>query len=174
MTFDQFITKYNGQKIDFDGQYGAQCVDLFRFYCQEVLGITQVAGVIGAYQLFDLWPYTKEKNTPLGLPAKGDMMIWTQAYGGNGHVGVVTTASLLKFEAFEQNDPLGSPCHLQTYGYRNVIGWLKPPVKLAQTQNYKGELRIIPNELRAKDEQTWETLCKVYGVDPKNIDETIN
>lgn len=40
-----------------------------------------------------------------------------------------------------------------------------------KTQNYHGELRIV---LQADSEQTWEALCKVYSVDPKQIDETIN
>lgn len=39
-----------------------------------------------------------------------------------------------------------------------------------KTQNYKGELRII---LQADSMITWEAICKVYGVDPKIIDETI-
>ena len=40
-----------------------------------------------------------------------------------------------------------------------------------KTQNYKGELRIV---LEADSEQTWEALCKVYGVDPKTINEIID
>lgn len=39
-----------------------------------------------------------------------------------------------------------------------------------KTQNYKGELRIV---LQADSPTTWEALCKVYGVDPKTITETI-
>jgi len=33
-----FAEKYNGKSIDFDKAYGAQCVDLFNFYNQEVVG----------------------------------------------------------------------------------------------------------------------------------------
>ena len=39
-----------------------------------------------------------------------------------------------------------------------------------KTQNYKGELRIV---LQAYSMITWEAICKVYGVDPKKIDEII-
>lgn len=39
-----------------------------------------------------------------------------------------------------------------------------------KTQNYKGELRIV---LQANNMETWEAICKVYGLDPKKIDEII-
>lgn len=39
-----------------------------------------------------------------------------------------------------------------------------------KTQNFKGELRVV---LRADSIPTWEALCKVYGLDPKKIDEVI-
>ncbi len=47
MTLDEFVKKYLGKKVDYDGQYGAQCVDLFRQYCKDVLGIPHTGGVIG-------------------------------------------------------------------------------------------------------------------------------
>lgn len=41
-----------------------------------------------------------------------------------------------------------------------------------KTQNYKGELRIV---LEADDIQTWDALCKVYGIDQsKPVDETVD
>lgn len=40
-----------------------------------------------------------------------------------------------------------------------------------KTQNYKGELRIV---LQSDDIENWKELCKVYGVDPTKMDETIN
>lgn len=30
--FDQWVSKRLGKENDFDGQYGAQCFDLFNFY----------------------------------------------------------------------------------------------------------------------------------------------
>ena len=48
ITFQEFITKYDGKFVDGDGAYGSQCVDLFRAFCHEVLGIGQPQGVIGA------------------------------------------------------------------------------------------------------------------------------
>lgn len=39
MLYDDFIKKYINKKIDFDGQYNCQCVDLFNQYCIDVLNI---------------------------------------------------------------------------------------------------------------------------------------
>lgn len=169
MSLDEFVAKYNGQKVDFDNSLGAQCVDLYRFYLKEVLNM-QTPPVAGAYQLFDTWPYEKIKNTPSGLPQKGDIMIWDQSYGGFGHVGIVISADLVKFQAFEQNDPIGSPCQIKTYSYAKTTGWLRPNLSQIITQLYKGEKRIV---LRSDSEQTWESLCKVYGIDPNIINENI-
>ena len=44
MTIEEFVKKNNGKKVDYDGVYGAQCVDLFRQYSLDVLGITEHTG----------------------------------------------------------------------------------------------------------------------------------
>ena len=33
MVLKDFIKKNTGACLDYDGAYGGQCVDLFRFYC---------------------------------------------------------------------------------------------------------------------------------------------
>src|SRR5574344_661086 len=53
MKIDEFITKYSGKKVDFDGAYGAQCVDLFRQYCKDVLGLPHTGAVEGAEGLWN-------------------------------------------------------------------------------------------------------------------------
>ena len=50
MTYDQFINKYNGKQIDYDGAYGVQCVDLIKQYIKDVIGIEpQAIGNAEAY-----------------------------------------------------------------------------------------------------------------------------
>ena len=41
---DNFVKKYEGKKVDFDGAFGAQCVDLARQYWKEGLGIPEHTG----------------------------------------------------------------------------------------------------------------------------------
>ena len=52
MKLSEFIQRNIGCKVDFDGLWGAQCVDLFRQYCKDVLGIPRTEPVEGAKDLF--------------------------------------------------------------------------------------------------------------------------
>jgi surface antigen len=127
MTLEQFVAKYNGKPIDFDGAYGNQCVDLYRQYVKEVLNLPQTPPVVGAK---DIWTsntpnFDKITNTPTGIPPVGAIMIWGSRYGAFGHVAIVTAATLNTFTCFSQNDPVGSLCGLKTYKtYYPTLGWL--------------------------------------------------
>lgn len=130
MTIKDFFNKWNGKGIDFDGYYGYQCVDLYRQYCQEVLGIPQSPKVTGASNIWE--SYLKEhfieiKNTPDAIPQFGDIIIWNKyAGGGYGHVAIFDSGDVDSFTSFDQNWPVGSLCHFQPHNYTNVIGWLRP------------------------------------------------
>ena len=52
LRFDEFINKYINTKVDFDNAFGAQCVDLFRQYCKDVLNIPHTGAVEGAKDVF--------------------------------------------------------------------------------------------------------------------------
>lgn len=67
----------------------------------------------------------------------------------------------------------GKQPYKSCYGSRLSDDWARRLLMNEQfkTQNYKGELRIV---LQADSMETWEALCKVYGLDPKKIDEVIN
>lgn len=134
MTFQQFIDKYKGKGVDFDGYYGDQCVDLFRQYVKEVLNQPQPRAIKGAK---DFWTnystdanlknyFQKIPNTPSGVPEKGDVMIWGSTYGRYGHIAIVNWANVNQFQALSQNDPIGSKTALKNYSYNHILGWLKP------------------------------------------------
>ena len=112
LSHNQFVSKYSGKKVDFDGYYGGQCVDLFRQYCQEVLGVPQPKGVRGAAQFWENFSsdpvlqqnFIQIPNTLTFVPQKGDVMIWTRKAGnGYGHVAMVDSANVLWFTSFDQN-----------------------------------------------------------------------
>lgn len=52
MKLSEFCNKYQGKKVDFDGAYGAQCVDLFRQYLKDVWGLPHTGAVEGAKDLY--------------------------------------------------------------------------------------------------------------------------
>lgn len=138
ISFSQFIAKYAGKKIDWDNAYQGQCVDLFRQYNHEVLGIPQPKGVVGAA---DFWAnyttdpvlnthFTKIVNTPEFIPQKGDVMVWNKrAGGGFGHIAVVVTANIDSFTSFDQNWRALNVCELTKHDYTNVYGVLRPKVQ---------------------------------------------
>ncbi|GAP53538.1 hypothetical protein AHiyo6_01030 [Arthrobacter sp. Hiyo6] len=99
MTYDQFVTTWAGKAADFDGQFGAQCVDLFNFYNRDVvgngfIGTPTTGGAADLWNDYDNLPgYKKVANTPDGVPPKGAVVIWaanTKATGAAGHVGIAS------------------------------------------------------------------------------------
>jgi len=163
MTFDEFLKQYKGKYLDFDGSYGNQCFDLFQYYNKEVIGGGFVSGV-GAKDIWNTYPknlYTPIRNLPNNKPEKGDVVIWGGGYnGGVGHVAIATgRGDINLFEAFAQNDPLGSPSVLRKYSYDHVIGWLRPiphvdyealKAELAQTRADLIEMRASRNKWKTE------------------------
>lgn len=136
MTIDQFISKYSGKKIDFDGAYQGQCVDLFRQYIKEVIDLTvQPRGVQGAadfWTQYDNDPvlknnFSKINNSLTAVPQKGDVVLWNKlAGGGFGHVAVFVSGDVNKFISFDQNWRQLSVCEITNHNYDKVYGWLRP------------------------------------------------
>lgn len=65
-------------------------------------------------------------------------------------------------------------CELDQYGRIDpeiILNYQGDNMGQFKTQNKGGELRIV---LQADSIENWKELCKVYGVDPSQIDETIN
>lgn len=151
MIFTDFLTKYNGQQnVGNTTENKGECVGLVCVWIEE-LGLPHVWG--HAMDLFtnaDENFFEKILNTPDAIPKAGDIIVWKKAFNGTfGHTGIATgTGDLNTFECFEQNDPLGSNCHLKSYNYNNVTGWLRP--KVAQNQ------QALIEELRADRDKNWQ------------------
>jgi len=137
ISLDEFIQKWKGKKADWDGAYAGQCVDLFRYYCDEVLGIKQPAGVWGAVNFwtdFDTDPvlssnFTKVPNRPDLVPKKGWVAVWNfNAGGGYGHIAICTgeNTGTQYFKSFDQNWSKISYCEIVNHNYNNVYGFLVP------------------------------------------------
>src|SRR3972149_9463219 len=134
MTTQEFFNKWNGKLLDYDGSFGGQCVDVYRQYCKEVLGVPQSPPVVGAA---DIWTsylseyFDRIANTPEGVPIKGDILIWSKnAGGGFGHVSIASVGNTDTFTSFDQNWPVGSLCHFQAHNYTNVLGWLRAKIQV--------------------------------------------
>ena len=134
MNYDEFFIKYNGKKIDFDGAYSAQCVDLFNRYLVDCLGISNPIQMFPVASAYQIWDYAKDnsffkrvQNTPTGVPNKGDILIWNKSQSlPYGHVAIFDSGDVNKFKSFDQNWPLGSVSKLVDHNYTGLIGWLSP------------------------------------------------
>ncbi|PIE98617.1 MAG: CHAP domain-containing protein [Treponema sp.] len=129
----EFVKKYNGQKVDFDGHYGSQCVDLFRQYCKDVLNIPHTGGVVGAkdlYKNYERMPkekrYFQRFRIEESRPIMGDVIIF-DATGGNkyGHVAIVVSANLAETLIFEQDGFKQDGAKLRVVDYSNALGFLR-------------------------------------------------
>jgi hypothetical protein len=136
MTLDDFIAQNNGKALDYDGLYGAQCVDLIEFYLRDVFNqppfyanakdwYYNFGGLLA--QRFDR--VTNNPNDFNQIPSRGDIIIWDgnlSGSGGYGHIAVYlgkTGAGV--FVSFDQNWG-GMYCHQVSHNYNNVVGWLTP------------------------------------------------
>lgn len=148
MTFQEFLEKYNGQQnVGNTTENKGECVGLVMKWVEE-LGLPHIWG--HAKDLFanaDEDFYEKILNTPDAIPKAGDIVVLGSGYGTYGHTAIATgTGDLKTLECFSQNDPLESNCHLKTYKYDHVTGWLRPKVSQNDALN---------NELRAQRDTNW-------------------
>ena len=114
MLLDDFVKKYEGKKVDFDGVFGAQCVDLARQYWKEVLGIPKhtgpcstTGGAKDLYLDYDKMPIEKKYFHKIpkskGI-ATGDTLIWDSTETNKyGHVAIYLGTLNNSVIVFEQN-----------------------------------------------------------------------
>lgn len=123
MTLKRFIVNNLGKKVDFDNKFGFQCVDLYRQYCKDVLGIPQTPAIEGAKDIWENHGSLKQSKDSFAV---GDILIYdatpTNKYG---HVCILV--SLLDsdtFIVFEQNGFEQSGAKLTVRNTTNLLGSL--------------------------------------------------
>lgn len=135
MTLEEFVKKYNGKKVDFDGVYGPQCVDLFRQYAKEGLNIPVHTGLCkttgGAKDLFlDYEKMPNEKKYFIRLPKKnpipGDVLIWDSSISNMyGHVAICLGTLGSSFIVFEQDGFKQDGAKINIRSNQNFLGYLR-------------------------------------------------
>ena len=136
MILEEFIDKYDGKKVDFDGVYGAQCVDLFRQYAKEVLRIKEHTGACtttgGAVDLFldyDKMPLEKKYFTRSKAKnwKPGDVLIWGPTDKNKyGHVAIfLGTIGVNHLLVFEQNGITQAGAQIKMRSRENLLGYLR-------------------------------------------------
>lgn len=135
MTLQQFIDRWNGQYCEIAGSTAPnQCVDLANQYIQDVLGfpiIEWTNAVDFPTRAGDRYEWIE--NGPVNIPQEGDIVVWDGQYG---HIAIFVEGDVNRFKSFDQNYPIGTPCHLQEHNYSGVNGWLRPKLVVKPDQMY--------------------------------------
>ena len=109
MTLDEFVKEYEGKKIDYDGSYGAQCVDLVRLYIQLVWGLPQPKSIISAYEAYTRWlrcgdGFNEISWKSITKIARGDIIVFPPTdTNAHGHIAIVLDVTGDEVLCFEQN-----------------------------------------------------------------------
>lgn len=152
LSFQEFLNKYNGQSgVGNTAINKGQCVGLASVW-QDNLGVPHEWGDAKDFlNNADKNYFDVILNTPTGVPQKGDIVVWGEKYNGTfGHIAIATgSGDTNSLEVFEQNNPLGSNCHLGRHNYNNVLGWLRlkaqPPAGGGLPPNYADIIRKASN-----------------------------
>lgn len=137
ITYDEFVANHNGKALDYDGCAGVQCVDLAKYYLDEVFDIKP--GAWGdAHDYYDGYGsrpelvknFTRIANTPDFAPQKGDICIWKSSLskGGWGHIAIATGEGNTKyFYSYDQNwTGNHDKCAKIKHNYNHFAGVLRP------------------------------------------------
>lgn len=134
MNLREFIIKYNGKKVDFDGAFGAQCVDLFRQYNKDVWGNPHTGAVDSAKDLVIKYSELEGEKKFLNLvPVNtnfvfpGDVAVWGEtSKNEHGHVAIVVLVLNEKnLVVFEQDGLKLDGAKLNVRPVENIIGFLR-------------------------------------------------
>jgi len=132
-SLQEFVDAHFGSKVDFDGAYGAQCVDLVRQCWEEVWDVPQPPGVVGATDFF-----TKHEERPLqkqymdrhnyaagAVPPAGAAVVFGPTpVNKYGHIGICINATPKAVQLFEQDGFRQDGAKITYRNYDNVLGWL--------------------------------------------------
>lgn len=178
ISFDEFIKKYNGKQIEVAGSANAkfQCVDAVNLFIRDVLGLPIIE-----------WTDAKDfpskagnkydfiENTPLGIPQKGDLIVWNNKVGcGHGHIAIFIEGDVNSFASFDQNWSILHFCAIEGHTYEYVSGWLRSKegfINNELQECLKAHTHLM-NEIKEKNStisRQEKTLLKTEG-DLKKVD----
>lgn len=115
---------YIGKRIDFDGAYGNQCVDLVNQYARDN-GLPTFTGGAAA-DMFGQHPeaYDWVQNTLSAVPPAGAIVVWNRGIGPYGHIAIARVGSTNTNLLTEDQNWNGHPyVEAVNHNYNNVIGW---------------------------------------------------
>lgn len=126
-----------GRRMDYDGQYGAQCVDVFRVFCKEVVGVKEynTGSVTGAVHLIDNFArngnieskyFDLVEFTGIADLHNGDVVVYGATNGNKyGHVGIAVHVNGTVMMVAQDGFNASTVCHLEAIKPGRVRGVLR-------------------------------------------------
>ena len=164
-----------GKSLDYDGVYGAQCVDLIKYY-YKYLGVNPVTGNGSDYASNSLpsgWSRIKYYS---GFVAQaGDIAVWSYLSSSAGHVGIVTSANSSGMNLVDQNGA-SAPAHVvktcwKNYSSGTFYGVIRPnfPSSTSVENKYKTTRTSATNNIAF---YSWNSYsgAKYYNLRAKKIE----
>lgn len=173
MTYQEFKNKHNGQYLDYDKEYGAQCWDLIQYYNVEVLNVPDSlfsgCGWVGNMILWD-WKYAQMleyfDEVPTTEMKQGDVCIWANPNNEKDcHVAVFDyyNSSDNNCYYFSQDPNLGTPCMIRAVNMNGHHAFRRkgaiPPAPPEPTpvitpnverDEYKDQIEVLVPKLRVR------------------------
>jgi len=121
---DSFARRYNGSHLDWDGGYGAQCVDLAKAWNESVVRGPVVRGNGKEWVRNCVASGAYTRISASSTARLGDIVAWDGSWGrGYGHVGVVVEDLGSKLRTFDQ---LNGTTGYHTLSKRGLLGYARP------------------------------------------------
>ena len=161
MLYSKFVEKHIGKKIDYDGCYGIQCVDLINQYMVDVLGLEVTYHPYYAKQFWterDKSSFLIKNFTFLAPTAKlqkGD--IGVRATGTAGHIFIIDNKIGDKLYVYDQNNGgtgAGMTARVFELNSKYITGVLRPK---NQKNIDKGGDNVVKSKLK-------ESPCDMFKV----------
>lgn len=147
--FIAYVKSLVGSRVDQDGYYGAQCVDLIMHVNQKYFGMRTWGNAID-YASNAMPSGFKRYSKGQTNPQPGDILVWNWgSWDIYGHIGICTAFDGVNITSVEQNVD-GGPTSL-TYGgparYRTrndacLVAILRPPLEVDRTTNSRYWTRV--------------------------------
>lgn len=178
MKFSEFLNKVkNMGGVDTDGYYGKQCMDLYNYYCNNVLGLQKV-GADYAKEILNnpnIMNNVERINNYLEfVPQKGDIAVWTG--GQYGHVAIcLGEGDINSFKTIDQNwkgtRQLTEEWH--NYLYLGPIVFLRPKNQSNIVENSYFNVRVTTEVLNVRSGPSTDYPYKKYTELTKNAQEQV-
>lgn len=169
-----------GQKLDVDGVYGAQCVDLINYFYKKYWGFRAWGNAIDFANNAMPSGFTRYSAGRVA-PQAGDILVWRLSNSDHfGHIGICVEVTGNMVTSVEQNVDgnsdylrVGGPARLKTRNTNRLISIIRPKFDPEATKSLDEVAREVINGAWGNGAERVNRL-KSAGYDPEAVQNRVN